>query len=66
MHPQQILALFYSLSFMRSRDFLGSVPSCIMPVFTGDPGFVSPCYHKSTGNVLLYIICVFTGDPGFV
>lgn len=43
MHPQEILALFLSLSFMPSRDFLGAVPSCIMHVFTGDPGFVSLC-----------------------
>lgn len=28
---------------MPSRDFPGSVPSCIMCVFTGDPGFVSLC-----------------------
>lgn len=41
MHPQEILALFHSLAFVPLRDFLGSVPSCIMRVFRGDPGFVS-------------------------
>lgn len=43
MHPQEILAFFHSLSSVPLRDSLGPVPSCIMRVFTGDSGFVSPC-----------------------
>lgn len=43
MHPQEILVLCHSLSFIHSQDFLGSVPLYIMHAFTGDSGFVSQC-----------------------